>query len=156
MTVSYLNLSQYWQTLQTQMSLNHCETRCVCWCCYYSYTCLITVGYCGRTVHLSWHLSGTRNLTVDRSLAVLQACGPCDQTKQAFSETHTHKIPLLGQSSTTAYRCLQAIRHLQRGSCGGYFRTFCTVGMAELTQAWILLEKGQVSYIWSAFIHLVF
>ena len=38
---------------------------------------------------------------------------------RTHTHTHTHRIPLLGQSSTTAYRCLQAIRHphakLQKG-----------------------------------------
>ncbi|MED6239517.1 hypothetical protein ATANTOWER_007491 [Ataeniobius toweri] len=90
----------------------------------HSHSRLITVAYCGCTLSLQWYLGHSKqdilSDRLDRSLAVSQACGPCDQTKQALSNTHIHRILLLDQSSTTAYRGLQAIRHthatLQKGA----------------------------------------
>lgn len=73
---------------------------------------------------------------MDTILAVLKACSPCDQTKQALSKTHTHTHTeshywaKVQQLHTDA--CKELDIHVQNYS-GGYFRTFCTVDRVKLT-----------------------
>lgn len=149
--VNYLNLSECWQSLQTQVPANPRVFPLVFFCCVLFFLLVIPASLQWDTVGtlLVCHgiSEGTRNRTVWTE--VWQFCGPVVHVTRlnkpslrhtrarACTHAHTHTIPLLGQSSTTAYRCLQAIRHphatLQRGSCRGYVRTFCAVGMVELT-----------------------
>lgn len=88
-------------------------------------------------LYLNWAF----NLTVWRE--IWQFCRTLVHVTRLNKHTHTHTHPAHTQSPHWAKvqqlhtdACKQLDIHMQRykgGSWGGYFRTFCTVGMARLT-----------------------
>lgn len=67
------------------------------------------------------------------------------------SDTHTHNLPGSHWAKVQQLHpdaCKQLDIHMQSnegGSCGGYSRTFCSVGTARLTLSLSRAWKGQVS-----------